>query len=155
MKSSPSIKTLFDTQHDILRQAQSHLQATRDARYALKQIPHPYLSYLAVALFTGKKLILYTDWPEMLAKCRENNASLIATIQNHTTFKQLNSLEVRFGYVDYSAPVVTSRPTPKQPLTNGSISPAMRQAFQNLASHIDDQKTQKAIEQLLKRNVYE
>lgn len=118
-----------------------HKTAVQTQQY-LATFDIPYFKHITVAFFDGKKLLLSTEIPELLAKFRELNNALIALLKTHHYFADLMTLTVKLYF-----PTVE-----KNSHTAARLSKKTCHAFQHLATQLKNDQIRKSIDQLVHKH---
>ena len=85
-------KILHRNRFNVLTTIYHQHQTALDAKQYLMAFDIPYFQHVSVAFFDGKKLLLSTEIPELLAKFRELNDDLIALLNTHDYFADVKIL---------------------------------------------------------------
>lgn len=107
----------------------------------------PYFNHTKVCFYNGKKLVLKTEIPELIAKFRELKQDLIALLNTSDYFKNLNTLELTLAF----EPKINTKTNTME----SDMPDSAQMAFKNLAKTLENGQIKHAINNLLKKHHHE
>ena len=114
-------------------------QIALDTKKCLMNFNIDYFQEIRVAFFNGKKLLLSTEFPELLTKFRELNDDLILLLKTHDYFSNLQTLRIKLHLT------ITKRRKKSSML----LSKKTCGLFQYLATHLKNDHIRKSISTLI------
>ena len=135
-------KILHRKRFNVLTTIYHQHQTALDAKQYLMAFDIPYFQHVSVAFFDGKKLLLSTEIPELLAKFRELNDDLIALLNTHDYFADVKILTLKLQF-----PVAL-----KDKRTKARLSKKTCHAFQDLANELKNDQIKQSIIALINKH---
>lgn len=148
-KNSTSVTELLSSRKNkkgsLLHTIKQQHELVKATQQKLLHFDIPYFNHTKVCFYNGKKLVLKTEIPELIAKFRELKKDLIALLNTSDYFKDLSTLEL----------VLVFEPKKKMTSTEAHMPNSAQTAFKNLAKTLEDGQIKHAIHHLLKKHHHE
>ena len=148
-KYSASVTELLNTRKNkkgsLLHTIKQQHELIKTTEQKLLYFDIPYFNHTKVCFYNGKKLVLKTEIPELIAKFRELKKDLIALLNTSEYFKDLSTLEL----------VLVFEPKQKASSSEAHMPNSAQTAFKNLAKTLEDGQIKHAINNLLKKHHHE
>ncbi|WP_440617652.1 hypothetical protein [Cysteiniphilum sp. 6C5] len=148
-KNSTSVTDLLSSRKNkkgsLLHTIKQQHELVKTTEQKLLHFDIPYFNHTKVCFYNGKKLVLKTEIPELIAKFRELKKQLIALLNTSEYFKDLNTLEL----------VLVFEPKKKTTSPEAHMPNSAQNAFKNLAKTLEDGQIKHAINNLLKKHHHE
>ena len=114
---------------------------TQKATYELAYFDIPYFAHIKASFFDGKKLLLSTDIPELLAKFRELDKPLKKLLRTRHLFRELESVKL---YLHFETQNHKAKKT-------NTMSQTAKRCFEKLAASSKQPTVTDAVNRLIKK----
>lgn len=142
-KYSTSITEVLNSKKgSLLRIIKNQHELIKITNQKLLSFNIPYFNHTKVCFYNGKKLVLKTEIPELIAKFRELKKDIIALLNTNNYFKGLSALEL----------VLIFEPKQKKSSAMPHMPDTAQIAFKNLANTLENGQIKHAINNLLKKH---